>query len=137
MGKRAAKTKTWLVTPKIKPFQFFVAIGAILLFVFMETEIFETLGDMTKVSIYVFLIVLSVLSGISLVDLKEIGAKFKAIIKDKKMSAWDKVRAFMNLGVEILTKAGEAWDLVYDEQFIEEKKSSEPVIRQVQTTDPE
>ena len=121
MGEKIRKTKEWMIPPSLKPIQFFVAIGGILLFVFMETDIFENFGDMTKVSLYVLLIVLSVFSGISLVDIKAIAAKFKGIIMDEKLTAWDKVRAFMNLGVEILSKAGEAWDLVYDEQFTKEK----------------
>jgi hypothetical protein len=128
----ASKTRIWLITPKIKPFQFLIAICAIMLFVFMETDLFEEWSDMGKVSTYVLLIVLSVFSGISLIDLKEIGAKFKAIIEDKKLGAWAKVRAFMNLGVEILSRAGEAWDLVYEEQFEEQKKEDEEPIDSVE-----
>ena len=126
MGEKANKTKSWLITPKIKPFQFLIAISGILLFVFMETNIFKEGSDIAKVITYVCFIVASVLSGISLIDLKEIGLKFKAIIQDRKLDAWGKVRAFMSLGVEVMTKAGEAWELYNDEQFEEQKKIDKP-----------
>lgn len=117
MGSKINKTKSWLITPKIKPFQFLIAVGAIMIFAFMETDLFSNSSDITKISIYISLIVATALSGISLVDIKEIADKFKEIIKNDKLDAWGKVRAFMNLGVQVLAKAGEAWDLVNEEQF--------------------
>ena len=117
MGNKIDKTKSWLITPKIKPFQFLIAVGAIMIFAFMETDLFSDATDIAKITTYISLIVVTALSGISLVDLKEIAERFKEIIKNDKLDAWAKVRAFMNLGVQVLAKAGEAWDLVNEEQF--------------------
>ena len=91
----------------------------------METDLFSDAIDISKMAIYVGFIGATALSGISLVDVKEIADRFKEIIKNNKLDAWGKVRAFMNLGVQILARAGEAWDLVNEEQF--EKPEDEAI----------
>lgn len=111
------KTKAWMVRPRIKPYQMIIAIVAIMVVVFMDTSLYKEFSDMVKVLIYGGLILLTILSGISVVDIKEIAQKLKEIMEDKKMSLWQKIQAFMNVGVEALSRAGDSWEIYDNEQF--------------------
>lgn len=118
------KTKKWLNTPKIKPYQMILAIVGLMVVVFMETSLYQGFPDYVKFVIYSTLILVSILAGISIIDLKEIALKLKAIMEDNSLSLWEKIQAFMRVGMEALTKAGEGWELFHEEQFEEAKQET-------------
>ena len=117
-----SKTKKWLNSPKIKPYQMILAIVGLMVVVFMETSLYQEFPDYAKLVIYGTLILVSILAGVSIVDLKQIAIKLREIMEDKKMSLWEKVKAFMTVGMEALSKAGESWELFHEEQFDEVKQ---------------
>ena len=117
------KTKEWMVKPRIKPYQMIIAIIGIMVVVFMDTSLYKEFPDMVKVLIYGSLILLTILSGISIVDIKEIAQKLKEVMEDKTMTLWQKIQAFMNVGVEALSRAGEGWEMFHDEQFDDAKQA--------------
>ena len=117
MGDKIAITKKYLGTPKLTPMQLMWVVGAIFVFIFMETDIFASLNDMTKTILYTSAMVICVLLGVSFVNVKKIANDLKAIYVDKNMTPLEKVNAFGNVALSVLSRLGEAWDLLNEEQF--------------------
>lgn len=127
MGERLCKTRKYLGTPKLTPMQLLWVVGAIFVFIFMETEIFSSFSDMTKTLLYTMGMVVCVLLGVSFVNVKKIAKDLKAIYVDKNMTPLEKVNAFGNVALAVLSRLGEAWELLNVEQFPEEPKETKPI----------
>ena len=120
--KKAANTKKYLGTPKITPFQLLWAVVGIFYFIYMETDLFSGLPDLVKVIIWAGFIVICLLLGVSLVNVKKIAEDLKTVYVNKNMTPLEKVNAFGNIALSVLSRLGEAWDLLNEEQFKEKEK---------------
>ena len=118
---KAGSVKKYLGTPKITPFQLFWAIFGIFYFIYMETDLFSGLPDLVKVTIWAGFIIICLLLGVSIINVKQIALDIKTIYEDNNMTALEKVNAFGNLALNILSRLGEAWDLLNEEQFKKEE----------------
>jgi len=117
------KTKKWLITPTLKPYQLIIVVLGIMAVIFMDTELYDSLSDFGKVVFYGGLITLCALAGVSIWDIKEIARKFKEVMEKKNMSLWQRIQALMRIGIEALHLAGEDWDVFTDEQFEDAKQA--------------
>ena len=122
MGEKICKTKKYLGSPKLTPLQLIWVVFGIFFFIFMETSIFREFNDVTKVIVYASFMVICVLLGVSIINVKKIASDMKAIYTNKNMTLTEKVNAYGNLALTVLSMLGEAWDLLNQEQF----KSDEP-----------
>lgn len=116
-----ASTKKYLGTPKLTPFQLLWVVIGIFYFIFMETEIFSGFPDLVKIIIWAGFMVVCVLLGVSVINVKKIAADLKTIYVDKNMTALEKVNAYGNIALSVLSRLGEAWDLLNEEQFKKEE----------------
>ena len=126
------KTKTmydWLRSTKLTPVQLIYVFIAIIAFIFMATDIFEALPDLLKVSFYGGTIVIGVLLGVSIVNIKKLAQDMKAIFIDNTMSPEQKVNAYGNLALQILFKFGEAFEIFQNEQFDDAKQTKIDVLQ--------
>ena len=112
-------TKHYLSTQKLTPLQLIWVIIGTFFFIFIDTDIFQFLLDIVKIIIYSCFMVGTLLLGVSLINVKKIAADLKAIYVNKNMTAEQKVNAYGNLALTVLSKLGEAWDLLNEEQFKE------------------
>ena len=101
---------------KIKPISVIYLIFGILFFVFLETDIFEGLSDITKILIYVGFNVLILLSGLRQLDLKKFGMQFMEIIKDNTIDPEEKLKQLFSLAIPILSEIGNVFELIYEKQ---------------------
>ena len=122
MGNKATQTYEWLKATKLTPLQLIYVFMAIIAFIFMATDIFEALPDIIKVVIYGGTIVIGVLLGVSIVNIKKLAQEMKAIFIDQSMNSEQKVNAYGNLALQILYKLGQAWEDFHEEQFEEAKQ---------------
>lgn len=122
MGAKAETTYNWLKSTKLTPIQLIYTFIAIFAFIFMATDIFDALPDILKVSIYGTTVLIGVLLGVSIFNIKQLAKDMKAIYEDKTMTPEQKVNAYGNIALIILKKLGEAWDLWTDEQFEDVKQ---------------
>ena len=125
------KTRKWLITPTLKPYQLILVVLGIMAVIFMDTELYDTLPDFGKVLFYGGVITLCALAGVSIWDIKQIARKFKEVMEKKDMNLWARIQALMRIGIEALSLAGEDWDVFTDEQFEaarEDAKQEEIVI---------
>jgi len=113
------KVKKYLATQKLTPFQLLWVVFGIFFFIFMETDIFQSLGDVWKIMLYASFMVVCILLGVSIINVKKIAMDLKAIYVNKSMTAEQKVNAYGNLALTVLSQLGEAWELLNEEQFKE------------------
>ena len=114
---KAGNAKKYLGTPKLTPFQMIWVVIGIFFFIFMDTDIFNSFSDMTKIVLYASFMVICLLVGVSIFNIKKIAADMKAIYEDKNMTALQKVNAYGNLALSILSRLGQAFELLNNEQF--------------------
>jgi len=117
MGAKAEATYNWLKSTKLTPIQLIYVFIAIFAFIFMATDIFEALPDIVKVSIYGSTVLVGMLLGVSIFDIKQLAQDMKAIYEDKTMTLEQKINAYGNIALNVLNKMGAAWELYHDEQF--------------------
>ena len=117
MGSKAEVTYNWLKSTKLTPIQLIYTFIAIFAFIFMATDIFDALPDIIRVSIYGSVVLIGVLLGVSIFNIKQLAKDMKAIYEDKNMTSEEKVNAYGNIALVILNKLGEAWQLYTNEQF--------------------
>ena len=110
-------TKHNLGTQKLTPLQLIWVIIGIFFFIFIDTDIFQYWPDIIKIIIYSCFMVGTLLLGVSLINVKKIAADLKSIYMNKNMTAEEKVNAYGNLALTVLSKLGEAWELLNEEQF--------------------
>lgn len=110
-------TIAWLKSTKLTPLQLIYVFGALFSFIFMATDIFNALPDFAKVLFYGGTVLIGVLLGVSIFNIKQIAADMKKIFVDKNMTAEQKVNAFGNLALQVLYKLGEAWEEFQNVQF--------------------
>ena len=122
MGDKTKVTYEWLRSTKLTPIQLIYVFIAIFAFIFMATDIFESLPDIIKVSIYGTVVVVGVLLGVSIINVKKLAEEMKAIYIDQNMTAEQKINAFGNLALQVLYKLGQAWEVFHEEQFEEAKQ---------------
>ena len=122
MGDKATITYNWLRATKLTPVQLIYVVIALFAFIFMATDIFEAFPDIAKVAFYGGTIVIGVLLGVSVVNVKKLAQDMKAIYVDNTMTTEEKVNAYGNLALQILFKFGEAFEIFQDEQFEEVKQ---------------
>ena len=115
--------KSWFVTQKLTPLSLIYTVVAIFYFIFMETDIYASLSDVTQICIFTVIIVVGVLLGVSILNVKKVADEMVTILKDKSLNADEKVNRLTNLALMILGQLGRAWELLNDEQF---DKSPEP-----------
>jgi len=122
MGIKASQTIEWLKATKLTPFQLIYVFMAIFAFIFMATDIFEALPDIVKVLYYGTILIIAILLGVSIVNIKKLAEDMKAIYIDQTMNAEQKVNAYGNLALQVLFKFGEAFEIFQNEQFDEVKQ---------------
>lgn len=122
MGDKATITYNWLRATKLTPVQLIYVVIALFAFIFMATDIFEAFPDIIRVAFYGGTIVIGVLLGVSVVNVKKLAQDMKAIYIDNTMTTEEKVNAYGNLALRILFKFGEAFEIFQDEQFEEIKQ---------------
>lgn len=118
---------TWLRTEKLTPIQLLYIIGAIFWFIFTQTKIYDGMPDIVKTVVFVGIVVGGILLGVSILNTKKLALEMKAIFVDKNMSIEEKVNAYGNLALIVLTKFGEAFNLLNKEQGINTYKEPETV----------
>ena len=116
-----ANLRHYLGTQKLTPLQLIWVMFGIFFFIFIDTDVFQDLPSIAKIIIYSSFMVGCVLLGVSLINVKKIAADLKAIYIDKNMTPEQKVNAYGNLALTVLSQLGEAWDLLNDEQFKKEE----------------
>lgn len=117
MGNKATVIYEWLKSTKLSPVQLIYMFIAIFAFIFFATDIFEALPDILKVLLYGGTILVGVLLGVSIFDIKKIAEEMKAIYQNKNFTAEEKVNAYGELALKVLSKLGHAWQEYTDEQF--------------------
>ena len=126
-----ANTKHYLGTQKLTPFQLIWVVIGIFFFIFIDTDVFQDLPSITKIIIYSGFMVGCVLLGVSLINVKKIAADLKAIYLNKNMTAEQKVNAYGNLALTVLSQLGEAWELLNEEQFKTDDKETVPETTEI------
>ena len=121
MGNKLTQTYEWLKATKLTPIQLIYVFIAIFAFIFMATDIFEAFPDIIKVLFYGSTILIGVLLGVSIVNIKKLAQDMKEIFIDNTMTAEQKVNAYGNLALQVLFKFGEAFEIFHEEQFEEAK----------------
>jgi len=122
MGAKAETTYNWLKSTKLTPIQLIYTFIAIFAFIFMATDIFDALPDIIKVSIYGSTVLVGVLLGVSIFNIKQLAKDMKAIYEDKNMTLEEKINAYGNIALVILNKMGEAWEVYTNKQFDDVKQ---------------
>jgi len=113
--------KEYFTKEDISRLRVIIFLIGIVLVVFMETKIFGNLNDVGKVLIYAFLFGSSILLKIDYSSSKEVGKQIMAVYRDKKLTTLEKCNKFGNMGMQLIHKAGELWELSMDEQFPEKE----------------
>lgn len=119
-------TKRYLGTTKLTPLQLIWVVVGIFFFIFIDTDIFQDYSSITKIIIYASFMVVCILLGVSVVNVKKIAGDLKAIYVNKNMTAEEKVNAYGNIALTVLSQLGEAWELLNIEQFKEDEKEDVP-----------
>lgn len=125
------KAKAWyerLITAKFTPAQYIIAIVSIVLFAFMNTDTFTTLPDIAKICFYASIMVLSMLFGAKLLDIKEKVQNIATVLKDTRLTPADKIAQITPLAIQILTALGIAFDMLNIEQDTQPKA---PEVRDI------
>ena len=118
-------TKKYLGTTKLTPLQLIWVVVGIFFFIFIDTDIFQDFSSITKIIIYASFMVVCILLGVSVVNVKKIAGDLKAIYVNKSMTAEEKVNAYGNIALTVLSQLGEAWELLNIEQFKEVDKEDD------------
>ncbi len=126
MGQRITNSMDWLKTTKLSPLQLLYVVVVIFYFVFTQTDIYEAIPDFFQTLVFVGMVVGGVLLGVSFFNIKKIAKEMKLIYEDNNMTPQQKINAFGNLALIILTKLGDAFDLLNQEQGINTYKEPEP-----------
>ncbi len=119
MGDKLDKTKDYLTKEEISRLKFIIFLIGVGVFIFMDTSLFKDLSDIAKVSIYFILWGTFVFLKIELMPAKEIGLQIKDIFLDRQLDWYEKGQQFGNIGMKLLHKAGEMWQIGDGEQFPE------------------
>lgn len=111
------KAKDFLTKEEISRLKFIIFLIGICVFIFMDTNLFRNLSDMTKIIIYAVLWGTFIFLKIDILPTKEIGHQIKEIYMDRSMTWFQKGQEFGNIGMDLLHKAGEMWQIGNKEQF--------------------
>lgn len=125
MGQKVQNSVDWLKTTKLTPLQLFYVVIVIFYFIFTQTTIYEGIPDFIQTIAFVIIVVIGVLLGVSFLNAKKIALEMKAIYEDVNLTPLQKVNAYGNLALIILTKLGKAFELLNDEQFLNTYKEEE------------
>lgn len=126
-------TKKYLGTQKLTPLQLLWTVVGIFFFIFMDTDIFQDFSNITKIVIYAGFMVVCILLGVSVINVKKIAGDLKAIYLNKSMTAEQKVNAYGNLALTVLSQLGEAWELLNEEQFPAKKEEVKEPIETIES----
>lgn len=116
----------WLKTEKLTPIQLLYIIGAVFWFIFTQTSIYEGIPDILKTVVFVGIVVGGILLGVSILNVKRLALEMKSIYINKNMTIEEKVNAYGNLALIVLTKFGEAFNILNKEQGLNTYKEPEP-----------
>ena len=126
MGDKLQSSKDWLSTTKLTPIHLIYIIIATFYFIFAQTNLYDSIPDFAQTIIFVGIIVTGVLLGVSILNVKKLAMEMRAIYEDNNMTTEEKVNAYGNLALIVLTKLGLAFDLLNKEQGINTYKNPEP-----------
>lgn len=113
-AKTVAKKAT---QPMLTPIHVFIIVVSIAFYVYMETDIFDDVGDTVKIAIYIVFQLLGIFAGLKWGTFTEFVRKGVEILKDEKLTPWEKILKFTQLIAGLAMQAGEAWELLMGEQF--------------------
>ena len=125
----------WLKTEKLTPIQLLYIIGAVFWFIFTQTKIYDGIPDILKTVVFVGIVVGGILLGVSILNVKRLALEMKSIYIDKNMSIEEKVNAYGNLALIVLTKFGEAFNILNREQGINTYKEPDKPVAEIATPD--
>ena len=117
MGEKIKTSKDWLTSQKLTPVQLFYIIIVTFYFIFTQTSLYDYLPDFLQTIVFVTIVIIGVLLGVSFLNVKKIALEMKAIYNDKTLTAEQKVNKYGELALIVLTKLGQAFDLLNEEQF--------------------
>lgn len=117
MGVKLQNSLDWLKSEKLKPVQLIYIVVALFAFIFMETAMYAGFPDFLRTVIYAAVIIGGVLLGVSSTNVKKLAFEMKAIFEDTTMTPEQKINAYGNLALIVLTKFGEAFELLNETQF--------------------
>ena len=117
---KAEKTKEYLTGEiSITRIRLIIFIVGIVLTIFMQTSVFDNLGVAIKIIIIGVMFGAGILFRVDFTASREIGLKIKDIYIDRKLTWYEKGMEFGNIGMDLLHKAGEMWQIGDKEQFPE------------------
>ena len=128
MGDKLQNSKEWLSTTKLTPMQLIYIIVAAFYFIFTQTNLYDQIPDFIQTVVFVGIIVTGVLLGVSILNTKKLALEMKAIYENGNMTTEEKINAYGNLALIVLTKLGQAFDVLNKEQGINTYKKPEPDI---------
>lgn len=125
MGDKIQNSKDWLTTQKLTPIQMFFIIIGTFYFIFTQTNLYDYIPDFIQTILFVIILLIGVLLGVSFLNVKKLALEMKTIYEDKSMTPMQKVNKYGELALIILTKLGKAFELLNNEQFNTYKKPDE------------
>ena len=118
---KTEKTKEYLAGEiSITRIRLIIFIVGIVITVFMQTNVFNSLDVALKVIVIGVLFGAGILFKVDFTASREIGLKIKDIYVDRKLTWFEKGMEFGNIGMDLLHKAGEMWQIGDKEQFPEQ-----------------
>ena len=132
---KTEKTKEYLAGEiSITRIRLIIFIVGIVITVFMQTDVFDSLDVALKVIVIGVLFGAGILFKVDFTASREIGLKIKDIYVDRKLTWFEKGMEFGNIGMDLLHKAGEMWQIGDKEQF-PEKPAETPLYPATSTGD--
>jgi len=101
----------------------------------MNTSVFQNLSETWQTLIFIAIIVISTLLGISISSLKEFSNSLNEIIKDTKLTNEEKVHRLTLLSIQVNTQLGLAWESYnMDQAPTAETQDNAEAVNQVSET---
>ncbi len=105
------KISSFLMEKRITPMQFIIFVIGLMYYIYQETEIFNEMNTIIKISVYITLYAGAMLFGMSFLKVKEIASKLKEIGLDPKLTDGQKINAYLNLTSGILGAMNQIFDM--------------------------
>ena len=117
------KLKSYFMEKEISRAQYIITIVGLLVFVFMNTTIFQDADDMVKVLFYAGFLVAGPLLGVKFIKWGKLGDKFKDILSNKLTSVKEKLTEMIHAIMPYWNVIGETFEDLNELQFSEKEKS--------------
>jgi len=116
MGDKLKSIKEKTTTPKFNDLQLILAIISVVVFVFMNTSLFDEQSEIIKVTVYVTVMLLGTMLGGKLFGIGKKVLDIINILKDSTKTPAEKIQIITPIAIQILTALGLQYDLLNIEQ---------------------